>query len=106
LKRIASAGFAAFLVIAVGCSRYQTDIQPLPKQGPEVSPTLAQSTEKRVLKRKVAIGRFSNETKYGKGIFSDPSVPDIGKQAMDILSAKLAETGKFLLLERADLELI
>lgn len=56
-----------------------------------------------VLKRKVAIGRFSNETQYAKGIFYDKDNDPMGKQALDILSAKLAASGKFLLLERNDM---
>ena len=55
------------------------------------------------LKRKVAIGRFSNETQYAKGIFYDRENDPMGKQALDILSAKLAASGKFILLERSDL---
>lgn len=57
----------------------------------------------RIIKRKVAIGRFSNETQYAKGIFYDKENDPMGKQALDILSAKLAASGKFLLLERGDL---
>ena len=57
----------------------------------------------RVIKRKVAIGRFSNETQYAKGIFYDKENDPMGKQALDILSSKLAASGKFLLLERSDL---
>lgn len=57
----------------------------------------------RVIKRKVAIGRFSNETQYAKGIFYDKENDPMGKQALDILSAKLAASGKFLLLERGDM---
>lgn len=60
----------------------------------------------KVIKRKVAIGRFSNETQYGKGVFYDKENDPMGKQAMDILSAKLAQSGKFILLERSDIELI
>lgn len=51
----------------------------------------------------MAIGRFSNETQYAKGIFYDKENDPMGKQALDILSAKLAASGKFLLLERSDL---
>ena len=40
-----------------------------------------------VLKRKVAIGRFSNETQYAKGIFYDKENDPMGKQALDILSS-------------------
>lgn len=60
--------------------------------------------ESMVLKRKVAIGRFSNETTYAKGIFYDKNNDPMSKQALDILSAKLAASEKFLLLERSDLQ--
>ena len=71
----------------------------------EVVETPTQSTQKDglVLKRKVAIGRFSNETQYAKGIFYDKENDPMGKQALDILSSKLATSEKFLLLERNDL---
>lgn len=59
--------------------------------------------EGKFIKRKVAIGRFTNETQYAKGIFYDKANDPMGKQALDILSAKLAASGKFLLLERSDL---
>jgi curli biogenesis system outer membrane secretion channel CsgG len=69
-----------------------------------VEPTTGQTDSGAlVLKRKVAIGRFSNETQYAKGIFYDKENDPMGKQALDILSAKLAASGKFLLLERSDL---
>lgn len=62
--------------------------------------------EAKVIKRKVAIGRFSNETQYGKGVFYDKENDPMGKQALDILSAKLAASGKFLLLERNDMTVL
>ncbi len=58
------------------------------------------------LKRKVAIARFSNETTYAKGAFYDRENDPLGKQTVDILSAKLASTEKFILLERSDLDAI
>ena len=66
--------------------------------------TYAQS--EKTIKRKVAIGRFSNETQYGKGVFYDKENDPMGKQALDILSSKLAQSGKFILLERSDLDLL
>ena len=66
--------------------------------------TFAQT--ERTIKRKVAIGRFSNETQYGKGIFYDKENEPMGKQALDILSSKLAQSEKFILLERSDLNLL
>lgn len=58
------------------------------------------------LKRKVAIARFTNETQYAKGIFYNKANDPIAKQAFDILSTKLTSSGKFLLLERGDIEKI
>jgi curli biogenesis system outer membrane secretion channel CsgG len=60
------------------------------------------AASEKVLKRKVAIIRFSNETQYGKGIFYDKENDPMAKQALDNLSNKLTSTGKFLLLERSD----
>ena len=69
-----------------------------------VSPSLA--SPGRSLKRKVAIARFTNETNYGRSFLVDKDTNPIGKQAVDILSKKLLDTDKFILLERADLEKI
>lgn len=54
------------------------------------------------LKFKVAIARFTNETQSGQSFLLDDSGDRIGKQASDILSARLAATGKFLMFERTD----
>lgn len=77
---------------------------------PKISKTIqhekANIDNKKGLKRKVAIARFTNETKYGQSFFIDDNNDRIGKQAVDILSSKLVETEKFILLERADLDKI
>ena len=67
-------------------------------------PLVAQ--EEKTIKRKVAIGRFSNETQYSKGLFYDKENDPMRKQALDILSSKLASSGKFILLEREDLDIL
>ncbi len=67
-------------------------------------PMSAQSDK--TIKRKVAIGRFSNETQYAKGLFYDKENDPMRKQALDILSSKLASSGKFILLEREDLDIL
>jgi len=71
---------------------------------PVESKTLSSENPERSLKRKVAIGRFSNETQYAKSIFYDKENDPVGRQAMDVLSAKLAASGKFILLERSDID--
>ena len=65
----------------------------------------AEKSDAKVIKRKVAIGRFSNETQYAKGVFYDKENDPMGKQALDILSSKLAASGKFMLLERRRFEI-
>jgi len=54
------------------------------------------------LKRKVAIARFTNETQSGTSFLVSNSGDRIGKQASDILSARLTDTGYFLMFERID----
>ncbi len=54
------------------------------------------------LKRKVAIARFTNETKSGASFLINKGGDKIGKQASDILSARLVETKQFIVFERID----
>ena len=55
------------------------------------------------LKGKVAIGRFSNETRYGRTFWRDEDYDPLGKQTADMLTARLVETGQFMVFERPDL---
>ena len=94
MKRLIIYAMAFMLAINVSAQR---------KVEIAVTPTQNLQEDGMILKRKVAIGRFSNETQYAKGVFYDKKNDPMGKQALDILSAKLAASGKFLLLERSDL---
>lgn len=58
------------------------------------------------LKRLVAIGRFSDETKRGNSFLVDNNNNRLGKQATDILSSRLTASGKFIMLERPDVQLL
>tara|TARA_R110001592_G_scaffold200902_5_gene449885 strand:+ start:1076 stop:2038 length:963 start_codon:yes stop_codon:yes gene_type:complete len=93
------------LILASGCATVkESTVTETKQKKAAVSQTLqADVVSKKYLKRKVAIGRFTNETKYGQSFFIDKNNDRIGKQAMDILSAKLFETDRFIMLERADL---
>ena len=55
-------------------------------------------------KRKIAVGRFTNETRYGRTFQRDASLDPLGKQASDILSSRLVASQRFLVFERPDLE--
>ncbi len=67
---------------------------------------LSSTAQDKTIKRKVAIGRFTNETQYAKGLFYDKENDPMRKQALDILSSKLAASEKFILLEREDLDVL
>ena len=93
IKRVCVLIFCAGLLADFSYAQRKVEVVEAPQE------TQAVASEK-VIKRKVAIGRFSNETQYAKGIFYDKENDPMGKQALDILSAKLAASGKFLLRKR------
>jgi len=92
-----------FSVLITGCSTATIEAVHKPETQPQISKTIAAENSKG-LKRKVVIARFSNETKHGNSFLLDESNDRIGKQASDILAARLTESGKFLMFERQDLE--
>lgn len=89
----------ALCLLLAACTTQQKVVQVQSQVQPEAPQELS-------LKRKVAIARFSNETQYAKGIFYDKENDPISKQAMDILSTKLAASQKFILLERDGMDKI
>ncbi|MCC5918857.1 MAG: hypothetical protein JJU02_16175 [Cryomorphaceae bacterium] len=91
---------AVFVLIGTSCSTQQKITQV-------DAPIQEIEFDDQSLKRVVAIGRFTNETKYGKGIFFDKENNNpLEKQAADMLATKLVSSGKFILLERQDFEAI
>jgi curli biogenesis system outer membrane secretion channel CsgG len=58
---------------------------------------------KPVLKRKIALGRVSNESSYGKSLLRDAEGDPVGKQITDMLSKALTESGAYVVLERTDI---
>ncbi|WP_344802536.1 CsgG/HfaB family protein [Allohahella marinimesophila] len=71
-------------------------------EGNRIGATLAQTDK--MLKRKVAIAGFTDDTRHGNAFGLNQGNDRVGEQAMDILSRRLSETGQFLMLERADLD--
>ena len=57
----------------------------------------------KTFKRKIAIGRFSNETRYGRTFQVDADQNPLGKQASDMLANRLVSSNRFLVFERPDL---
>lgn len=56
-----------------------------------------------MLKRKIALGRITNETNYGQSLLRDRHDDPLGKQVTDLMSKALTETGAYLVFERPDI---
>ena len=92
-------------IFLAGCAAPTQEIVSKPiVTKPQVSKTIEETSKG--LKRKVAIARFTNETKHGNSFLLDENKDRVGKQAKDILAARLTESGKFLMFERDDLDKI
>lgn len=94
----------AFTISLAGCATSTNERTNTPPSQPEVSPSLQQEEAYRGLKRRVAIARFSDETRRGSSFFVDENYDRIGKQASDILASRLSDSGRFLMFERSDLD--
>ena len=99
---------AAASILASGCATTSA-----PQQVVSAPVSIAQQADAqrqaalpvaKTLKRKVAIGRFSNETRYGKTFQLDANNDPLGKQVSDMLSSRLVASQKFLVFERPDLD--
>ncbi len=97
-----------FVGLFAGCTS-------VPKQMKVVEPPISQKQQieaqqlvqlplMKKYKRKIIIGRFSNETTYGKALLVDDNYDPIGKQASDMLATRLIKSNRFLVLERPDLK--
>jgi curli biogenesis system outer membrane secretion channel CsgG len=96
-RGIALAAISPFMVVLL--------VAPVSAQE-YVEPIVVEKSAEMSLKRKVAIGRFTNETRYGQSILRDSNLDPLGKQAADILAAYLIQSGNFMVFERGDLNQI
>jgi curli biogenesis system outer membrane secretion channel CsgG len=105
-----SRGFPLFIsVLFTGCA-----MQAPPVVQQEGAPSIAaqkaaqqavatQAPATPTLKRKVALGRITNETNYGRSLLRDRHDDPLGKQVTDLMSKSLTETGAYLVFERPDI---
>jgi curli biogenesis system outer membrane secretion channel CsgG len=56
-----------------------------------------------LLKRKIALGRITNETNYGRSLLRDRHDDPLGKQVTDLMSKALTESGAYMVFERPDI---
>jgi curli biogenesis system outer membrane secretion channel CsgG len=89
---------AWMLLAAVGCVSRSVQ-EGVADRGPQVVAAPLPQAER----MHVAIARFTNESTYGSGLFTDASGDRLGKQAADLLAKHLVGTQRFLVVERQDL---
>jgi curli biogenesis system outer membrane secretion channel CsgG len=76
---------------------------PVPAAQQKAAQQQALQPTARRFKLKIAVGRFTNETNYGRSLLTDAELDRIGKQASDMMVSRLVDSGQFLVLERSDL---
>ncbi|MFO7528966.1 MAG: CsgG/HfaB family protein [Marinobacter sp.] len=58
------------------------------------------------LKRKIAVGRISNETNYGRSLLRSNAEDQLGSKVTDMFLQALANSESYLVFERPDIELL
>lgn len=106
MKSRVSAALAAALALQA-CATVSEKPQAYESTVPKAEQVAAQEAKKAPVtkryKTKLAIGRFTNETNYGRSLLNDADLDRIGKQASDMLSSRLVLSNSFIVLERPDL---
>lgn len=89
----------AFLILGLSACVSRTINEEIIDSGPQVK-SKSLPAQSRI---NIAIARFTNESVYGSGLFTDKSGDRIGKQASDLLARHLMATHRFNIMERQDL---
>jgi len=99
--------FAVSAFALAACATPQTPPRTVsvPPPPPEVRAAAMQPAIP-TLKRKIAIGRFSNSTNYGRALLLDDQKDPLAEQASDMLATRLINTGQFLVFERQDISAV
>lgn len=106
-KILASSITAAFLFAGCATQAPPVDVKEAPPslaaQKSAQQAVIAAAPAKPLLKRKIALGRITNETSYGRSLLRDSAGDPLGKQVTDLLSKSLTESGAYLVFERPDI---
>ena len=89
----------ALTILTASCSPTRTINEGVPDRGPAVAVAPLPEGERMT----IAIARFTNESTYGAGLFTDQQGDRLGKQASDMLANHLVETHRFTVVERPDI---
>jgi len=100
---------ASLLALAAGCATQTAPVVPadaphsVATQRAAQQAAVSQAPATPTLKRKIALGRITNETHYGQSLLRDRQGDPLGKQVTDLMSKALTESGAYLVFERPDI---
>lgn len=100
---------AALATLMAGCAVQAPNVTPMeaPQSGAmqkaAQQAVLTAPPSAPTLKRKIALGRITNETSYGQSLLRDRSDDPLGKQVTDLMSKALTSSGAYLVFERPDI---
>jgi len=100
---------AGLTILLTGCAVQSPPINPV--EAPQSASVqkaaqqalLAAAPSVPTLKRKIALGRITNETNYGQSLLRDRNDDPLGKQVTDLMSKALTSSGAYLVFERPDI---
>ncbi len=101
----------ALAIIATGCATQTPQMQD---KEPAVSAEEQRAAQEALLnqppelalKRKIAVGRITNETNYGKSLLRAATADELGNKVTDMFMQSLTNSGNYLIFERPDIELL
>ena len=107
MRRLITVTLVSAAVGLTGCVSVQAPIKPVENTASLAEQAqAAQVSAKAVLptlKRKIALGRITNETMYGRSLLRNVDGDPLGKQVSDMLAKDLTSSGHFVVLERTDI---
>ena len=103
--RLAAPTSVVVALVLSGCATPAPQPAAIPAPPAVASPTTALPSVP-TLKRKIAVGRFSNSTNYGRALLIGTEADPLAEQASDMFMARLVDSGRFLIFERDDIDVI
>jgi len=104
LRKILIIGCVCFWA---GCATVAPQMKPVEAPASQQAQIQAQQQAQlppmKKYKMKIVIGRFTNETNYGRALLSDEEYQHMAIQASDMLATRLIQSNRFIVLERPDL---
>lgn len=96
-----------FLAACATQTPQMQDVEPgVSPEAQQAAQQAAQETTKLALKRKIAVGRLSNETTYGKSLLGSSAEDRMALKITDMFVQSLINSGNYLVFERPDVALL